>query len=360
MARTPRREVVDADEVTCVHVVQRCVRRAFLCGVDQATGKDYGHRKVLIQQRLQFLARYFAVDVLAFAVLSNHTHGVLRNRADLVKGWSDEEVARRWLHIFPMRKSKGDDDEVPEPNELEIQMLTGDSAKMKELRRRLSSISWFMRCLAEVIARRANKEDEVTGRFWEGRFKCQVLLDEAAVLACMAYVDLNPVRAKIAETPETSKFTSAYERMKAVKQRETDRDSMGRRKGFSPYRWTPDCWLAPIELAKEVADETQHKAIFRASHKGCLPISLAEYILILDWTGRQIHKTKRGSIPSGMGPILDRLGLVSDGWVTMVTEFGRLFRGNAGKPSSLRDSAVRQARQRVHSIASTETLFAGA
>jgi REP element-mobilizing transposase RayT len=314
----------------------------FLCGVDQATGKNYEHRKTLIQQRLQFLARYFAVDVLAFAVLSNHTHGVLRNRPDLVKEWSDEEVARRWLHIFPVRKKKGDDDEVPEPNEVEIQMLTGDSAKMKELRSRLSSISWFMRCLAEVIARRANKEDEVTGRFWEGRFKCQPLLDEAALLACMAYVDLNPVRAGIAETPETSQFTSAYERIKATKQRDQDRDSMGRRKGFSPYRWTPDCWLSPIELAKEVADETKHRAIFRASHKGCLPITLADYLSILDWTGRQIRKKKRGSIPSDLAPILERLGLVSDGWVTMVTEFGRLFRGDAGKPTSLRDSAANE------------------
>ena len=152
-----------------------------------------------------------------------------------------------------MRKKKADD-EVPEPNEVEIQMLTGDSAKLKELRSRLSSISWFMRCLAEVIDRAANKEDEVTGRFWEGRFKCQPLLDEAAVLACMAYVDLNPVRAKIAETPETSEFTSAFERIKALKQREQDRDSLGRRKGFSPYHWTPDCWLSPIELAQEVAD----------------------------------------------------------------------------------------------------------
>jgi hypothetical protein len=133
---------------------------------------------------------------------------------------------------------------------------------------------------------------------------------------------------------------------------------MGRRKGFSPYRWTPDCWLAPIELHQEVADETKHQAVFRASHKGCLPISLADYLSILDWTGRQISKNKRGSIPSDLAPILERLGLMSDGWVTMVTEFGKLFRGNAGKPTTLRDSAAKQNRQRVHSIANTEGLFA--
>ena len=109
-----------------------------------------------------------------------------------------------------------------------------------------------------------------------------------------------------------------------------------------------------------MAAETKHRAIFRASHKGCVPITESAYLSILDWTGRQINKQKRGSIPSEIAPILERLGLVSDGWVTMVTEFGRLFRGNAGKPTSLRDSATQQNRQRVPSIANTEALFARA
>jgi REP element-mobilizing transposase RayT len=355
MPRLPRGEVIDADEIGTFHICQWCVRKSFLCGIDPSSGKDYSFRKEQVQKRMQFLAQFFAVDVMAFAVLSNHFHCVLRNRPDLVKQWSDEEVARRWLHIFPLRRNK--DKSVPKPTDLEIQMLVGDSERLGELRRRLSSISWIMRCLGEVIARQANKDDEVTGRFWEGRFKSQPLLDESAVLACMAYVDLNPVRAGIAKTPETSEYTSAYERIKAFKQRETDLDALGRRKGFSPYRWTPDCWLSPIELAKEVADETTHRAIYRASHKGCLPISLGEYLRILDWTGRQISHGQ-GSIPSDIAPLLERLGLMSEGWVTMVTEFGRLFRQSAGRPTSLKNDALRHSRTRVHSIKQTQSHFA--
>ena len=127
--------------------------------------------------------------------MSNYIHLVLRSRPDIVKEWSDKEVARRWLRLFPIRRGK--DGSPSEPEDFEISMITKDQTKLSEIRTRLSDVSWWMRCTAENIARRSNKEDQCTGRFREGRHKAQVILDEASLLACAAYVDLNPVRGVI-------------------------------------------------------------------------------------------------------------------------------------------------------------------
>ena len=147
----------------------------------------------------------------SFAVMNNHLHVVVRTRPDVVREWTDDEVAPRWWRLFPQRRNE--DHSAAEPTEFELNAIRNDTAGLKEKRKRLSDISWFMRCLAEPIARRGNKDDDVTGHFWEGRFKAQPLLDETAIAACMVYVDLNPIRAGIAKTPETSDFTSVRERI---------------------------------------------------------------------------------------------------------------------------------------------------
>jgi hypothetical protein len=96
MARIPRKDRIENADVGVSHCINRCVRRAFLCGTDAVSGKCFDHRKQWIQDRLEFLAGVFGVDVMGFAVMSNHMHLVLRNRPDVVREWSDEEVARRW------------------------------------------------------------------------------------------------------------------------------------------------------------------------------------------------------------------------------------------------------------------------
>ena len=183
MSRPQRSEQFDPTEVSVVHVVQRCVRRAWLAGVDPLSGIDYSFRREWMCRRMEALASVFAVDVLAYAVLNNHLHQILRNRPDVVAAWSDQEVALRWLKVFPGRRIE---EHLAEPTVNDVQMLVRDAQKLAEVRRRLSDLSWFMRALAEVIARMANAQDHFSGRFWEGRFKAQRIVDEAALLARQA------------------------------------------------------------------------------------------------------------------------------------------------------------------------------
>ena len=200
-----RRLQIDLDETPYYHCVARCVRRAFLCGDDKPSGRNFDHRKLWILERLKLLAAIFAIDVCAYAILSNHLHLVLRILAEQATKWTDEEVLRRAGQLCPSTV-KGIED-WPETRRKQLVVTW---------RERLSSISWFMGRLCEFIARQANQEDECTGRFWEGRFRCQALLDEGALLACMSYVDLNPVRAGLARGLEDSTWTSIHQRLREV------------------------------------------------------------------------------------------------------------------------------------------------
>ena len=96
MPAYPRRQIVSSDEIGVYHCFTRCVRRAFLCGIDAVTGRNFDHRKGWICDRLQQLAAIFGIDICGYAVMSNHLHLVLRARPDLVQNWSNEEIALRW------------------------------------------------------------------------------------------------------------------------------------------------------------------------------------------------------------------------------------------------------------------------
>jgi hypothetical protein len=226
-----------------------------------------------------------------------------------------------------------------------------------------------MRCLCEGIARQANREDQCTGRFWEGRFKCQALLDEAAILACSVYVDLNPIRAGVAATPETSRFTSAFERIHANRgQLNVDATAANRKAAAATPRkpagraivkaaGASDAWLSPIELATDLSPTHSESSGRRASNLGFLPLSLAEYLQLLDWTGRQIRHDKRGAIPADLAPILKRLHVVGDAWLDQVQHFGRWFRRAVGRATTLADTAAQRGRRWLHGIARSRQAF---
>jgi len=345
MSRLNRCEAIDESTVGVYHCVNRCVRRAFLCGEDPGSGKNYDHRKEWIQLRLESLAGQYAIDVIGFSVMSNHVHVILRNRPDIVAMWPDSEVARRWWNLFPDRRNS--DGSPATPRRAELKAL---AKQIDELRGRLSCISWLMRSLAENVARRSNKEDGCTGRFWEGRFKSQKLLDETAILACAIYVDLNPIRATVAETPEDSRFTSAYERIQARAQR-------ARRRDDSPEPLFGDRWLCPVELQEEeksLASTSQP----RASDRGFLPMTLDDYLRLLDWTGREVRADKRGAIPAELAPILERIQVSKTCWIDLVAGFGHWFRRAVGRPLSMASECERSGRKWLQGISRARQAFA--
>ena len=332
---TARQEIAPEGVVGVYHCISRCVRRAFLCGRDPYTGQSFEHRKQWVQDRLEQFSSAFAMDVFAFAVMSNHLHVVLRTRPDLAETWDDDEVARRWLLVFPKRQTKTGKPEKPSPGE--VGALIRDKAFIKIIRQRLGSLSWFMRRLNETIARSANKEDGCKGRFWEGRFKCQVLLDETAMLTCMAYVDLNPIRAGEAASPEESRHTSVYARIKA-RQGRAQLDLCHGKGGGKGKKNRPSLTRARI-------DSLMDKWLFPLdawSAEGAVAgpdIGLDKYLDLVDWTGRQLRKELTGRIPGDLEPILERLKIDGDNWVGAVKTYGSMFYLAAGRVESLRRAA---------------------
>ena len=366
MPRPKRTEQFDPGEVCVVHVVQRCVRRAFLAGVDHATGNDYSFRKEWIRKRMEALASVFAVDVLSYAVMSNHLHQILRNRPDVVAQWSDEEVAIRWLRVFPGRRLE---EHLAEPTENDVKTLCRNQERLTEIRNRLADISWFMRALAEPIARLANKQDECTGRFWEGRFKCQRIVDEAGLLACSMYVDLNPVRAALAESPDQAEHTSAYDRCKArrgaeipaaafdlkpipteeagKKIRETPVEVLRqqrRRKKRNPTgrRIKRDGWLSPLTLGSKTlsADPQAHRGGVRSSDKGFLNLAWEDYWELLKWTAKQAAGGT-SKLSKRLERCLIELGIDASMWRDLVWDWQRYFGQSAciGSPDALKEHA---------------------
>ncbi|TDJ46941.1 MAG: transposase [Gemmatimonadetes bacterium] len=206
----PRSHLVDRHNGGCYHCISRCVRQAWLCGQATHAGPSFEHRSAWLEERILVLARVFAVDVYAYAVMSNHYHVVVHVRPEQARGWCDLDVARRWMRVCSARTLHGEDER--------IHAFAEDAERIARCRERLGNLSWFMRFINEPMARIANREDERTGRFWDGRFRSIALLDESALLACVAYVDLNPVRAGIADSPERSRGTSVRHRVKNRKE----------------------------------------------------------------------------------------------------------------------------------------------
>jgi len=246
------------------------------------------------------------------------------------------------MMLCPHRKNA--DGSPCHPTEPEIKSIAGCPVKTKEIRERLSSISWWMRLLCQRVAMRANREEDEAGRFWQDRFHATILTDEAALLACAAYVDLNPIRAAMCEKLEDSDHTSVQRRIEAQCS-QAQRSEAQRSEALSseaqcveesnPDRETADSFLAPLSIDEQSdpVGPCVSSSASRCSDKGFLAMSLEDYLLLLDWTARQSVEGKRGTTPDCVPPILQRLGIAQSSWCELVSDFGKLFSGVAGKPS---------------------------
>ena len=312
---TARSQLICPELTPYYHCVSRCVRRSYLCGIDNLTGQSYEHRRDWIEQRILALASIYFIQICSYAVMSNHYHLVVHIDKESALALTDIEVIERWSteHQQPLIIQRWLAGDLKSDAEKEVchQLI-------ETWRHRLYSLSWFMKELNYGIAVQANKEDKCTGRFWEGRFKSQALLDEKALLSAMAYVDLNPIRAKMASTPEQSDFTSIKARLTSLERGETATQSLANFMGY------------------EHQDKTQG-----------IPFRLSDYIELVDWVGRQIRQDKRGYINNAHPNILTRLSLTQQDCLALCTELEKKPRVWVGTTSRLHQAKTALNKKRM-------------
>jgi REP element-mobilizing transposase RayT len=303
-----RSQLVDVSISRWYHCISRVVRRAWLLGegADSATGD----RKLWIERRLQELDAIFAVSLGGFSVMDNHLHLLLRLDPDVAKKWTNKEVIDRWFRLYPPRGT----DRKPLPAaklKVLVEKRLSDASWVAKTRDRLSSLSWFMKCLKEPLSRLVNKAEKCTGAFFEGRFKSIAVLDEEALLAVSAYIDLNPVAAGIAPTPETSDYTSVKARVDHVQQQGRIADLQAAKKGSvaasrASKKLEEGLWLIPIEDRRQLDSKRE----------GMLAgFTLGNYLMLVEYTGRFLRDGK-ASITSEIADTFERLGSSAETWQT--------------------------------------------
>ena len=349
-----RTSQISLEATSFYHCYVRCVRRAYLCGDDHASGQNYDHRKQWIVSRLRFLSYIYAIDICAYAVMSNHYHVVLHVDKVRAESWSKKEVAERWLQLYNGHMLV--DRWLAEPKAMDDASLEVVNDIIEEWRDRLSDISWFMRGINEKIARMANEEESVKGRFWESRFKSQALLDEAAILSCMTYVDLNPVRAQMAKDCSDSDFTSIQQRLfdyaKYKTQKSPAEKTVSRRikqqrqlKVDLEIDKLPEALLMPF-------DGSSHIDIHFA-----LPFTREDYFDLVDKTGRVIKEGKRGFIAADTPTLIIQLGINPNHWLEHIQSFGKRYGMCAGSVDNIINFAERFDRQWGKGIRMSKTVY---
>jgi REP element-mobilizing transposase RayT len=327
-----RGKLVDETITPWYHCISRCVRRMMLMG------DGFEHRKRWLEKRLEMLSANTGVRCAGFAIMDNHLHLLLRLDSAATAAWTPREVARRWARLFPPRESKG---QGPVNIEAWIAAHAEDARWVAMARGRLGSVSWYMKWLKEPLARMANKQDGVTGAFWEGRFRSIAILDDESLLATCAYIDLNPVAAGIAITPEESLHTSFHARVEHCRQAgELDGLKDGLSTETSQTEMERTHWLLPIEDRRE-----QGEAVL-----GLLGgFTFSCYARLLDWTSRLL-RTGKARVNPELASIFARLHIDAERWQSTLQSLlrpGKLVGQYFGRLQNLREMAARHGKRWV-------------
>ncbi|MFT7259234.1 MAG: putative transposase [Glaciecola sp.] len=291
-----RSKQIILSQTSYYHCISRCVRRAFLCGYDKFTGNSFEHRRNWFEKRLTKLSSAFSINVCAYAIMHNHNHLVLHVDTERAQTWSNIEVIQRWHSIHPSKTITAMYIDPQQRERLTPIQLSTINKITKIYRERLTSISYFMKALNQYIAQRANSEDKCSGRFWESRFKSQALLDERAIISCMVYVDLNPIRAGIATTLENSHYTSIKRRLACL--------NMGKQ----PIELK--CLKTPLKNGPNVIN-----------------IELICYTNLLRQTATRLKNAQIIDTPSVRikSSILDQFGIDEDNWLILTSHIEEEF-----------------------------------
>jgi len=316
-----RSEVVDLQNTTYYHCITRCVRREFLLNNIEKELK----KKETMEKRIFKLKECFAVNILAYSIMDNHYHVALQVDESLIQNMTDDEILERWTSVFKghecVQKYLNGDDLFVYEEEIVKKYI-------QEYRRRMTDISWFMKTLNEHIAKKANKEDNVKGHFWEHRFLCIPIIGRERLLETMAYIDLNPLRAAVVKTPENGEFTSLKRRVELLKLSKIGisfKDALNKKIKNSKDEIKKDL-LQHIEITNEdLGNSDILKAFGFESCKGYLlglepleddlgnilrnhiDLSCEEYLKFVDQEGRKIREDKKGFIAQNESCIIERI-----------------------------------------------------
>ncbi|MFN5916849.1 MAG: hypothetical protein ACK48K_08830, partial [Planctomycetota bacterium] len=351
MARPSRGSKISPDEINIVHVWSQVVQQMPLLGSDPTTGQDFSHRKDWFLDIMAHQSMFMAIEILRFAIMDNHVHFLLRTRPDIVRDWSDEEVAWNYLNLCPQNKRRRKVNgkwqyEVVDPTQEDVDEIVGDRKKLKKLRKKLSSLSFWMQLLKQKVARRANaevqKDDVCKGAFWKGRFEMTVIHSREYLLTCAVYIDLNPFKARMTDSIEGYKYTSMHMQYRDMFNRmlmegdlvPTEQNPLGEfpeSRMLNPIEFVED--NSPKGAQSQPAKPAESREAFkrrraRCSDDGFLEINAKEYLEVLKWSMEQLaaqwHENQEGKILGLEHAVVRSHGMSLEVWKDRVTNFRRL------------------------------------